>query len=121
MTTKAQKSSDLNTTQLLGKVPNKFLLCVAASKRARQIKDNLHPGILEEEPIVPVVQALYEIMDGKVKVTLKHQPDEEQDMLQKMDQQLTENMSQEEKAETEKDDKKTKESKSKSKSKSLAA
>jgi DNA-directed RNA polymerase omega subunit len=119
--TKAYRSSDISIRQLLAHVPNKFLLCVAASRRARQIKDNLHPGVLEEEPIVPVIQALHEIMEGKVKVILKHQPDEEQDMLDKMDQQLTENIAQDEKTEAEKEDKKAKDVKPKHKSKSLAA
>jgi len=64
-----EKKSSINVTKLLEQIPNKFLLCVAASRRARQIKDNLHQsGVLETDPIVPVLEALKEIQEGRVKV-----------------------------------------------------
>ncbi len=67
-----EKKIDINISKLLEKVPNRFLLCVAASRRARQIKDLLHQsGVLEEVPSMPVLEALEEIMDGRTVVTMK--------------------------------------------------
>lgn len=115
---------ELNVTKILERVPNKFLLCVAAAKRARQLKEGIRPSIetTQEEDMIPLVTALEEIMEGKVVVVVRDTQHEEE-MLDKMDQHLTSELSNIEKEEKEsKDDKKTKELKgSKSKSKSLAA
>ncbi len=114
---------ELDITKILEKVPNKFLLCVAAAKRARQLKEGIRPSIeiSQDEDIVPVVTALEEILAGKVTVVVRDASHEEE-LLDKMDQHLTTELSNDEKEEKEgKDDKKAKETKSKSKSKSLAA
>lgn len=115
----SDKKQEIQVSKLLEHVPNKFMLCVAASRRARQIKDNLHnAGVLEEIPTIPVLEALREIMAGKIIVSLRPEREETQETA--LESKTAD--SRKEKGETDsKDEKKTKESKSKSKSKSLAA
>jgi DNA-directed RNA polymerase omega subunit len=118
--TPAYKKPEVSMTKLLHQVPNKFLLCVAASRRARQLKDIIHnEGILEEVPSVPVLDALKEIMDGKISVTLKSiQEEAPQAGVESAKGTPATEVSESAEA----DDKKSpKEAKSKSKNKSLAA
>ncbi len=61
---------DVSLSAILDKVPNKFLLCVAVSKRARQIKDALPISHPEDEPVIPVLDALKEIAEGKITVLI---------------------------------------------------
>ena len=123
MSTNTQHPKELDTTRILEKVPNKFLLCVASAKRARQLKEGLRPSIeiAQEDEIVPILTALEEILEGSVKVVVRDTQHEEE-MLDKMDQHLHTELSNEEKEDpANKDDKKAlKDSKSK-KGKSLAA
>ena len=124
MTTAAQHK-ELDVTKILSKVPNKFLLCVAAAKRARQLKEGIRPSIevSQEHDLIPLVTALEEILEGKVTVVVRDAQHEEE-LLDKMDQHLITELSNTEKDDKEsKDDKKTgKEPKgSRSKAKSLAA
>ena len=111
----------INFSELLSRVPNKFLLSVAAAKRARQIKENMqHGSVLDEDVVIPVVEALKEIARGDIIVTLKHVDETKapsdlpitKGALSNADQAPPEDGSK---------DKKTKESRSKSKNKSLAA
>ncbi len=112
-----EKKIEINISKLLARVPNRFLLCVAASRRARQIKDNLHQsGVLEEIPTMPVIEALEEIMTGKVTVTMKGKAQADAEDAEATAQAAPKAVVEE----APKEDKKIRE-KSKSKSKSLAA
>ncbi|MFC1771677.1 DNA-directed RNA polymerase subunit omega [Candidatus Margulisiibacteriota bacterium] len=117
--------TDINISNILGKVPNRFKLSIAVAKRARQIKEGAKE-LIEIDPdanISPVLIALKEIAEGKVDVVSKEDEIEETEILEKMEQQLEEEILEEEQQEQEKATKKksAKEAKSKSKSKSLAA
>lgn len=50
-------------------VPNKFLLCVLVSKRARQIKEALPIAHPEDEVVLPIIEALHEIGNHEVSVS----------------------------------------------------
>ncbi len=111
----------INFSELLERVPNKFLLSVAASKRARQIKENMqHGSVLDEVVIVPVVEALKEIARGDIIVTLKYVDETKAQLGIPVPKSATANSDQAVSDDASKD-KKTKESRSKSKNKSLAA
>ena len=117
----SEKKHEIYMSKLLENVPNKFMLCVAASRRARQIKDNIHnAGILEEIPTIPVLEALKEIMDGDLLVSLR--PEREEQIAQSSEEApstLSEKIAAS--GDSPKEEKKNKDSKSRSKSKSLAA
>ena len=68
----------INLAELFEKVPNRFLLTVAASKRARQLDDGATPLIdatLANNLSLDI--ALMEIQTGKIVVTLEDTSDEE--------------------------------------------
>ena len=68
----------INLAELFEKVPNRFLLTVAASKRARQLDDGATPLIdatLANNRSLDI--ALMEIQTGKIVVTLEETSDEE--------------------------------------------
>ena len=117
-----QEQKAFKVATVFSKVPNRFLLCVAAAKRAKQIKDGVKPLVeLTEEEQVPILTALEEIGQGKLTVVVKDSLSEEKEILEKMDQILDSEISKESE-ESEKDEKKSaKDLKSKSKAKSLAA
>lgn len=54
--------------ELLEKVQNRFLLAVAAARRARQIKDGSKKLIDAPEDESPVVVALDEILEDKIRI-----------------------------------------------------
>ncbi len=58
---------ELVTEELLKKIRNRFVLSIAAAKRARQLKDGAVPLVnREDEP--DLILALSEIMSGKIDV-----------------------------------------------------
>lgn len=63
----------LNVENALHNVPNRFLLSVAAAKRARQLKEGARLILKksESQPMMPVVYALQEIGTGKIQVVRK--------------------------------------------------
>lgn len=60
------KSTHISVYELLKKVPNRFLLAIAASRRARQVKDGAVPLVEEVNHEQAVISSLYEILEGKV-------------------------------------------------------
>ena len=67
--------------ELSKKVPNRFLLCVAAAKRARQIKEGAIPLVEQErkEPL-PVLAALDELVEDKLSIIIQEQKTEEEEL-----------------------------------------
>ncbi len=112
-----QNQIDLSMTQVLKEIPNRFLLSVAVSKRARQLKEGYKPlvEITEENPN-PILTALKEIEQGKLSVVVKENHNADEEFIEKMEQDLELHVAEQE---TERDDKKsTKEPKEPKKSKS---
>lgn len=69
---------EIDLSELYAKVPNRFLLTVAAAKRARQILDGARPLIeanLSNNLALDI--ALMEIQLGKIVVSIEDQSDEE--------------------------------------------
>lgn len=67
----------INLSELFEKVPNRFLLTVAAAKRARQIDDGARPLIDVPNPTTRSLDiALLEIQLGKINVTLDETEEE---------------------------------------------
>jgi len=65
------KDTHISAYELMKKVPNRFLLTIASSRRARQIKEGANPLVDEVNPEQPVISSLYEILEDKVGVELK--------------------------------------------------
>jgi DNA-directed RNA polymerase omega subunit len=119
------KTEDLNISNMLKKVPNRFVLCIGLFKRARQLKEGLKPMVKydSEKPVLPVLTAMKELLEDKLDINFIKNDFEESELIDKMEQQLEEEIKNE-KEELEKEKtvkKKTKEGRAKSKSKSLAA
>lgn len=60
---------ELVTEELLKKIKNRFILSIAAAKRARQLKDGAVPLIEKEEDAPDLITALNEIMNNKIEVS----------------------------------------------------
>jgi DNA-directed RNA polymerase omega subunit len=65
---KAVKDTHVPIHDLLGKVDNKFLLCIAVARRARQIKEGAKPLYEGSDAELPVISAMEEILFDKVGV-----------------------------------------------------
>jgi DNA-directed RNA polymerase omega subunit len=71
----------INLAELFEKVPNRFLLTVAAAKRARQIDDGARPLIdASVSANLSLDIALLEIQKGKIVVSIE-EPSEEDSIL----------------------------------------
>ena len=105
----------IDLTDLLKIIPNRFLLSVAISKRARQLMDGEKPlvDVVREEPFDSISVAMKELLEQKFEVVLKEEIDDEVELIEKLDKSLDEKISKEENKE---DSSKIKEKKSKSKS-----
>ena len=74
---------DANVDDLITKSKNKFLLVNAASGRAKQILEGSLPYINNFDPSNPVVTALREIADDKVRIKILNGPSKKaQEILQ---------------------------------------
>ena len=116
------REDDLNfpkvdSTQLLKKIPNRFLLSVAIAKRARQISEGEKPlvEVLRDKPMNPINIAMKEFNEGLITITEKNEVDDELELIEKLDKNLEERI---EKQKIEDEKNKPKE-KTKKKSKSL--
>ncbi len=73
---------ELVLEELLDKVKNRFLLTVAAARRARQLKEGAKPLIDMAENEPPVIVALDEILEDKIRIEIG---DSQQTALQEVD------------------------------------
>jgi len=107
----------IDPTELLKKIPNRFLLSVAIAKRARQISEGEKPliEIVKDKPFNPINIAMKEFDLGLIEISEKDEVDDELELIEKLDKNLEERI---EKKKKEEEEKKPKE-KSKKKSKSL--
>ncbi|MBH37877.1 DNA-directed RNA polymerase subunit omega [bacterium] len=107
----------IDPTQLLKKIPNRFLLSVAIAKRARQISEGERPlvEVLRDKPMNPINIAMKEFNEGLITITEKNEVDDELELIEKLDKNLEERI---EKQKIEDEKNKPKE-KTKKKSKSL--
>lgn len=111
--------NDFKLSDLTQEVSNKFLLTSAVARRARQLKDGAKPMVpTDRETMLPVMTALYEIHQNKIKVVKQEVKDETQEMLEKMDEELETELEKVNNTESSDDDKNKGDKK---KSKSLAA
>ena len=69
------------------KFPNRFLLAVAAGKRAKQLKEGARPlvEVPAETKSKNVEIAIKELMEDQVKIIIKEPNTQEQDMLDEFD------------------------------------
>lgn len=111
----------VNLKELSKTYPNRFLLSIAAAKRARQIKEGSRPRIdfVADKPMNYINIALQELIEKKYSIEIKKDDDIEQEMLDELNQSLEANIKVSEAlAEKEKEEKKKDRGK---RSKSLAA
>lgn len=115
----SQDQKDLLMTKLTTKEPNRFLLSVAVSKRARQLKEGAPAfiSLKKGELLLPVITALNELGMGKISLVMTEQKGDDEVLIDEIHQYVQA----EDQAEAEDEDKPKKDSKSKSKNKSLAA
>ena len=108
--------------KLIRMVPNKFMLAIAVSKRAKQIKEGVKPLILVDEDSMnyPIDIALKEIELGHVKIAIKEKQTDDGQALDEMDQLLDKEIAAAV-LDPEEDKKLAVKEKNKPKSKSLAA
>ena len=81
---------DVDISHLYKKIPNRFLLSVAISKRARQIMEGEKPLVdhIPGKPMNPVALAIKELEADLIDVSIKEEIDEELEMLEKLDKNL---------------------------------
>ncbi|MDA1353494.1 MAG: DNA-directed RNA polymerase subunit omega [bacterium] len=105
---------------LTKKFPNRFLLTLAAAKRARQIKEGARP-LIADEGVVPILTALEELRADKIEVSLDTPTQRNESLMDEIaDLDLNNSSAFDEEEGAEPQEKKN-EKKPKSKSKSLAA
>ena len=82
---------------LFQKIPNRFLLSVAISKRARQLLDGEKPLVdhVPGKPFNAVSLAIKEFSEGKIDLSIKEDVDEELELLEKLDKGLEAKLEQE--------------------------
>ena len=107
----------IDPTELLKKIPNRFLLSVAIAKRARQISEGEKPlvEVMKDKPLNPINIAMKEFNEGLITISEKDEVDDELELIEKLDKNLEERI---EKQKKEEEKNKPKE-KTKKKSKSL--
>jgi DNA-directed RNA polymerase subunit K/omega len=113
----------INLKELYEKHPNRFLLSVGVSKRARQLKEGAKPlvTIAHNEPFNPISIAMKEILAGTVSVVVNDESEDHDILLDELESNLDEDLKAEDALE-EKAEKEAKKKDSKRKSsKSLAA
>jgi len=108
----------IDTTDLLKKIPNRFLLSVAIAKRARQISEGERPlvEIIKDKPFNPIDIAMKEFSEGLIDISEKEEVDDELELIEKLDKSLDEQL---EKEKEEEEEKKKPKEKGKKKSKTL--
>lgn len=69
---------DVMISEILKRIPNRFLLAVAIAKRARQIKEGAKPMVeVADMDVLPVITAMQEIQADKLTVFLKEHKEED--------------------------------------------
>ena len=124
MSTENLNFPEVDINEVLREHPNRFLVAVAAAKRARQLKEGAKPLIPFDanRPMNFVAIALKEILEGKVTIEMREDHSEDMDYIRDLDKTLEEDLRETQAKElAEKDDtKKTVKDKPR-KNKSLAA
>lgn len=65
----SQEEKDLILTKLSKEQPNRFTLASAVSKRARQLKDGNKPLVKQQGVLMPVIVAMDELSQEKIRIT----------------------------------------------------
>lgn len=116
---------EVKISEVLSKVPNRFILSIATARRARQIVEGAKPliEVAENEIPHPILTSLEEIRQDKITVLIEQDRDEELELIEEVERYFDKKepvvIEDDSSKKTKKD--KDKESKSKSKTKSLAA
>ena len=107
----------IDPTELLKKIPNRFLLSVAIAKRARQISEGEKPlvEVMKDKPLNPINIAMKEFNEGLITISEKDEVDDELELIEKLDKNLEERIEKQKKE----DEKNKPKEKTKKKSKSL--
>ena len=106
---------EIDISDLIKIIPNRFLLCSAIAKRSRQLTDGEKPlvDVIKEKPFNPISIAMKELLEEKFTVSLRDDVDDEVELIEKLDKSLDEKL---EKQESKEAPSKGKDKKSKSKS-----
>ena len=101
---------DLDITDLLKIIPNRFLLSSVVSKRARQLLEGEKPKveIVPNEAFNPVGVAMKELLEGHFTIDSMKTADDEIELIEKLDKSLDEKLEKEEAAKSKDKDKKSK-------------
>ena len=77
-----KKDDSYRISEILKRVPNRFLLSISVAKRARQLKEGA-PTLLDIEinPETPVITAILEFFADKIKINLSEKDDSQSDIL----------------------------------------
>ena len=91
---------EVSLSELTKKYPNKFLLSVAVSKRAKQLYEGAKPFVEVdlEKPFSPIQVALKEVLEGFVDISIEEEIDEELKELEDLDKNLQDELEKEEEA-----------------------
>lgn len=115
---KSNHTSKSLSSKALDIIPNRFMLAVVLSKRARQLKDGMNPMVKVNREIDwnPLDVAMEELICGKLRVDFGSPMDSEEAYIQEIEQTLEVELRSEDTADKKDPDEKKKESKKKSKS-----
>ena len=99
---------ELDITDLLKIIPNRFLLSSVISKRARQLLEGEKPKveIVANEPFNPIGVAMKELLEGHFTIDSMKKADDEIELIEKLDKSLGEKLEKEEAAKPKDKDKK---------------
>ena len=78
---------DVDVSHLYKIIPNRFLLSVSISKRARQLSEGAKPLVetVPGKPFNAVAVAIKELSEGLIKVSIKEDVDDELELLEELD------------------------------------
>ena len=101
---------DLDITDLLKIIPNRFLLSSVVSTRARQLLEGEKPKveIIPNEPFNPVGVAMKELLEGHFQIDSMQTADDEIELIEKLDKSLDDKLEKEESSKSKDKDKKPK-------------
>lgn len=101
---------DLDITDLLKVIPNRFLLSSVISKRARQLLEGEKPKveIIPNEPFNPIGVAMKELLEGHFEIDSMKKADDEIELIEKLDKSLDDKLEKEEASKVKDKDKKSK-------------
>lgn len=88
---------EIDLEKIYKKNPNKFVISIAAAKRAKQLKEGIKP-LVEVDSTRPysfILIALKEILEEKIEITIEDSEENSEDKIDQMDRYLQEELNKE--------------------------